>query len=25
VWMNNSVGADISAEPLLKAVRKALE
>ena len=25
VWMNNSVGADISAEPLLQAVRKALE
>ena len=25
MWMNNSVGGDISAEPLLKAVRKALE
>ena len=25
LWMNNSVGKDISAEPLLKAVRKALE
>ena len=25
IWMNNSVGADISAEPLLEAVRKALE
>ena len=25
LWMNNSVGAEISTEPLLKAVRKALE
>jgi hypothetical protein len=25
LWMNNSVGADISTEPLLQAVRKALE
>jgi len=25
IWMNNSVGKDISAEPLLQAVRKALE
>ncbi len=25
MWMNNSVGAEISTEPLLKAVRKALE
>jgi len=25
IWMNNSVGADISSEPLLEAVRKALE
>lgn len=25
LWMNNSVGVDISAEPLLKAVREALE
>jgi len=25
VWMNNSVGSDISAEPLLQAVRKALK
>jgi len=25
VWMNNSVGKDISAEPLLEAVRKALK
>ena len=25
IWMNNSVGKDISTEPLLEAVRKALE